>query len=638
MINIRRITIKNFRQYKNVDLKFNNKTGLNLFIGKNGMGKSNFLNAICWCLYEKQPFKFHEDEKKLLNEEASVKNKYDEVKVELEVGMDDKIFLFKRTKRESQQSTSIVMIKQDEDWVAVENPRIIINNFLPESVSKFFLFDGEAVQNLYRGNYAINLKDGVWCVSDVLLLDNALEHVESTYSEVKKRISKDDPKTENLDKIVNDLISEKSEIETKKLKNEEAHKKLTEQLNQLENKFKNYDKYREQQKIKNQLKEDIKEVGERLKEYQKQINDLVIEYAPFWFLKEELIETGKRINSIGIKGELPPKIKSTFIEELIEKKRCICGTIINKDDKAYKNLLALKNEVSPFSDRIFLIEDKVSINSLIKDLSQKIPEDITKIRFNRAKDRKNLDSLQTRLKEIEQSLIKAPEEEVGNIQSTINKTKEEIEKLLKEIGEQSFRIEQLKAEIKEKEEELNRLNRKKEGLKAENEKSNFLEEARDKIEFIRSKIIEQVRQSVSLNTDKYFKELIWKKDEFEKVSFTENYEVEVIKSGEKVSSLKILSTGEMKVLSFATIKALALLSGFNDMPLFIDGPLENLDKEVEVNFLKLLPSFIKNKQVFIFSLDKNAIIEFGKKNVNKENFYLLARENQYRSTVIKQFH
>ena len=193
MINIRRITIKNFRQYKNVDLKFNNKTGLNLFIGKNGMGKSNFLNAICWCLYEKQPFKFHEDEKKLLNEEASVKNKYDEVKVELEVGMDDKIFLFKRTKRESQQSTSIVMIKQDEDWVAVENPRIIINNFLPESVSKFFLFDGEAVQNLYRGNYAINLKDGVWCVSDVLLLDNALEHVESTYSEVKKRISKDDP-------------------------------------------------------------------------------------------------------------------------------------------------------------------------------------------------------------------------------------------------------------------------------------------------------------------------------------------------------------------------------------------------------------------------------------------------------------
>ena len=437
---------------------------------------------------------------------------------------------------------------------------------------------------------------------------------------------------------MNDLISEKSEIETKKLKNEEAHKKLTEQLNQLENKFKNYDKYREQQKIKNQLKEDIKEVGERLKEYQKQINDLVIEYAPFWFLKEELIETGKRINSIGIKGELPPKIKSTFIEELIEKKRCICGTIINKDDKAYKNLLALKNEVSPFSDRIFLIEDKVSINSLIKDLSQKIPEDITKIRFNRAKDRKNLDSLQTRLKEIEQSLIKAPEEEVGNIQSTINKTKEEIEKLLKEIGEQSFRIEQLKAEIKEKEEELNRLNRKKEGLKAENEKSNFLEEARDKIEFIRSKIIEQVRQSVSLNTDKYFKELIWKKDEFEKVSFTENYEVEVIKSGEKVSSLKILSTGEMKVLSFATIKALALLSGFNDMPLFIDGPLENLDKEVEVNFLKLLPSFIKNKQVFIFSLDKNAIIEFGKKNVNKENFYLLARENQYRSTVIKQFH
>ena len=45
MINIRRITIKNFRQYKNVDLKFNNKTGLNLialFVLPDGSNKSPY--------------------------------------------------------------------------------------------------------------------------------------------------------------------------------------------------------------------------------------------------------------------------------------------------------------------------------------------------------------------------------------------------------------------------------------------------------------------------------------------------------------------------------------------------------------------------------------------------------------------
>ena len=61
MISIDRIEIKNFRQYRNVELSFDKNTGSYFFVGKNGIGKSNFMNAICWCLYGRIPFRSDSD-------------------------------------------------------------------------------------------------------------------------------------------------------------------------------------------------------------------------------------------------------------------------------------------------------------------------------------------------------------------------------------------------------------------------------------------------------------------------------------------------------------------------------------------------------------------------------------------------
>ena len=50
---INRIIAANYRQHKSLDISFQ-KTGVNelyIIIASNGMGKSNFLNAITWCLY-----------------------------------------------------------------------------------------------------------------------------------------------------------------------------------------------------------------------------------------------------------------------------------------------------------------------------------------------------------------------------------------------------------------------------------------------------------------------------------------------------------------------------------------------------------------------------------------------------------
>ena len=54
---IERVEIHNFRQYRNAVFNFKKrgKYDLHIILGNNGVGKTNLLNAISWCLYETEP-------------------------------------------------------------------------------------------------------------------------------------------------------------------------------------------------------------------------------------------------------------------------------------------------------------------------------------------------------------------------------------------------------------------------------------------------------------------------------------------------------------------------------------------------------------------------------------------------------
>lgn len=641
MLSINRISIKNFRQYQDVNLNFDSSSGIFLFIGKNGIGKSNFLNAICWCLYGTQPFKFHDKEKKLLNEEIGKQNEFDEVKVSIEVNMDEKLFLFQRIYRDTwDEPQFIVMSKQGENWVPFSNktvnPTVIVNNFLPESVSKFFLFDGEAVQNLYRGAYSENLKEGVWKVSDVALLDRASKDISGTMSQIHQLVSKDEPDTEQLEadksKLEKEVEEMKSSLSAKQLEFEESkseREKLSEEM-------KRYSAHKNLQDKRDILKRELEEARGRSDIYQQQINDSIIKLGPFWYIRHLLSQLAQEINKVSESGQLPPKIKGTFIKELIEKQSCICGTPILSGSKELQTLNRLLENVEPLDSRSYLIEDKIEISNTIKDLQNTFPVEFKTIRERLAVERKKIDEIELELKEISEKLVKVPGQ-VGSIESTIRRLNEQIDLTSQEIGQIGILIKQKVEQITEYKNKLDKLIGERGRRKTEQRRMEFLEEAKDKIDYIRERLIVQVGKSVSNYTNQYFKELMWKKDEFQKVNFTDDFKVEVYKNGESSNDLEILSTGEMKVLSFATIKALAKLSGFNNVPVFIDGPLENLDKEVRNNFLEQLPDFFKDKQVFIFSLDSDLIEEFGRKVVRPENFFRLTRKGDSFSTIVEQY-
>ena len=53
---IEEIQFENFRKYVNTSIKFSDNTNdIHVVIAENGAGKTTFLNAMTWCLYNQEP-------------------------------------------------------------------------------------------------------------------------------------------------------------------------------------------------------------------------------------------------------------------------------------------------------------------------------------------------------------------------------------------------------------------------------------------------------------------------------------------------------------------------------------------------------------------------------------------------------
>ena len=52
-----RIELKNYRQFRDlkIDLDSPSEYDINIIVASNGLGKTNLLNAISWCIYGKEP-------------------------------------------------------------------------------------------------------------------------------------------------------------------------------------------------------------------------------------------------------------------------------------------------------------------------------------------------------------------------------------------------------------------------------------------------------------------------------------------------------------------------------------------------------------------------------------------------------
>lgn len=241
------LIMKNFMPYKNeVSVRFPQDDHRNVMIiyGDNMRGKTSFLNAIRWGFYGKAlgrhlreiPIHF------LLNTDAASEGDFHfEVRIVFKAGGHEYILIRKATKREHvafpsrpEDFTVSVSLQKDDSVVPGHSVEAEINRYIPEQVSRFFLFDGELLQEyetllLEGSEQGERIKNAIEQVLGVPVLTRGRDEIETILRTAQKQQSKEIAKVKSLEV----LAERQSELQDKLASIESSLQRLKSQQNEM---------------------------------------------------------------------------------------------------------------------------------------------------------------------------------------------------------------------------------------------------------------------------------------------------------------------------------------------------------------------------------------------------------------------
>lgn len=652
------IETKNFRQYKGaqvIDFKFNKSKNVAIIKGRNGAGKSNLLNALTWCVYGIEP---HIDQEKdqgmpIINTSAleeSGANEHIEAEVIIRLETDIGPWMIKRTitgEKDSkgnvfidkQSKLSVVYSTDGQDKIETgEGTQVLINNLLPEALRSFFFMDGEKLREFFKKDTAENIASAVEKVSQLDLMYKAAEHLESYEKEIRRSVKETTPQLTEINKKINQYEEDIKKVKEKISTNKDDLKKNKEELREIMDFLKNsgIEHVEKLSTEEDELRNELSSLKDRYHEAIAERNTYIVKIAPFIYLKEYLQDSLTLIETKIEKGELPSRIKETLVRELIEKGKCICGTLVEGKTKSNLEQYSRKLILSELSEITVLGKSK--IKEILQEMGQ-FPQrmDIYYEKINSLQG--EIDRKGRRVQQIRDELKKCEDK------SEIILKERRRDSLYAEIAklEQNNKLLLSDAEVYEKE-----LKDKREDYEKELSSTTKNEELKRKLKLVQStlqtlfttevKIKEKIREQIQKTTESNFFRLIRKQEAFRSISINDKYEV-VVKHVSGYNVIDHLSAGEYMILGISFMSALMTISGFK-APVIIDTPLGKIDDEHRDKITKELPQFLEGTQLILLvtptEYDQNVERNLGK-FIEKGNYFEIKENKKNIESQVVQY-
>jgi DNA sulfur modification protein DndD len=629
------IQMKNYRQYADARIEFARAPSRNFTIiqGANGAGKTNLVNAITWCLFGDET---HIDSKyaglPILNTTVLDESGDEliEVKVEIQfVQSDDSKMVvtrsshFKKGKdgnlREmpSPHSLSVMQMK-GRDWLEPiygDDAQYIINNRVPPTIEEYFFFDGERMDDYFKENTGKDIKSAVFEISQLELFERMIEHLTIRRNDFLKTSrglsSRATELTEFLqlhsrsletDKVVLDeLLQKKSEAE--KLEREFSEKLKNSSLERIQ----------QLEETRDELKEDVRRLDDEIKEFEENRLKLLHQYMPVLLSYDALLRTRNLIEGRREAGLIPPLFQTIFIESLLKKGRCICGSDISEKDE-YSS--GRRKKVKSFLEGSQLSEksnELIESNTLIRRMMESIegfPEQVIDLNRKLKDAQESKEDKEQKSKVIEQEIKQSNVENIKLWEKEREKYSSEKEQLVGDIAKQRSQIEKRQKIVNACKSELNQELQKEKKHKYLLDTLAFCDEGIESAQEVRDTIMKKVKIEIEKKTSEQFLALIWKKDTYNGVCIDDDYNISVPHvSGRE--ALGTLSAGERQVCALSFMAALNSVSGF-EVPLVIDTPLARISSEPSRSIARNLPNYLQNKQVTLLVTEKEYTPEVKK--------------------------
>ena len=623
---IERIELTNYRQYRNGIIDFaidSPEKNFTIIQGSNGSGKTNILNAITWCFYDKELHLLKDKYKGLpiynlaaANQLKPEQTGYVEVKIHMR---DDEngMMLFSRRIKFKKDEDTIQFIPYpnsnaddgsdfrmmriiNKDMKEVIEPEYILNMMIPQSIEEYFFFDGERLDDYFTELSGERIKEAVFNISQLGLLEKATKHLDDRKREFLKNAKDLSSKAKEIKERKEILEKSLEEFKVEKDKKVEQKIKAIEVIREYNEKLKSCS-------IKNveeleQEREGITKSLEKLviaqESLEKERLDYLVEDAPKILGWKAILRTMTLIDGRKEAGDIPPKYKKFFLDNLLKDGKCICGTDISEsaiDSTCRLNIQKIQRdcaEITNISEE--LIQIHADIRSIIKDINS-LPKSLKQFNDKHIQLNESIREKDARLKQISSEISGQNIDHIREWEHKIREYDGIKDRFIATIASDLMRIQAAEIEIRDLDMKLNRELMKEKKHEELRGILSFCEESLRAANSIKNGILDSLRKEIEEKTKSQFFNLIWKKETYIDVKIDENYDISVLHQSGK-EGLGTLSAGERQVLALSFMAALNSVSGFN-VPIIIDTPLGNISKEPKKNIAVNLPNYLKGKQV-----------------------------------------
>jgi len=677
-IKITSIKLENYRQYFGTQtVEFpNREDGFAAIIGENGAGKSNLLNAINWCFYKKEPHTKKNEGYAIINQVYLDSLENDciasmSVQVDLQKGEDE--YRISRTlkviKTEYQyeeigsaktlkmtdgqgyvlpwgcevienQSTFEILkrLKHEQNFHSDKkvSPTILMNEILPESLSSYFILDGEFLEKFWTGIQKVKI--GIEQISQLHLLDQTLQHVDLLRKSVPqlgkqnidtltRKITLNDYYEQSKDnKGVDSFSSEpRFDYDPENDENEFYHatgrpriKELELDIEKMETKAREVAEQFGASSVEavKTLKEQFdteqsayKIADQNKQQTEKQYFSSFIENLPLFFLKPAIEYSIGIVDDLRKKGDLPYEAKKIFTNDLLELGQCICQTNLESKMKGDEETNQARIEVMKVRDN--MAEDQgldASVNMKFY-FEEKMLGDFNKFTTNsfdaprKALSKTNQIASQhnTAIKEIKLKLQNLGSVDIEQLVKDHDYLIQKIKETQIEINEIKFALNQNESKNKEYRSERKKLMGKDSKAKKIAHEQSVWESVSEVFEKTFSKLKQEIRQEVQSKTMEIFLQTMYKQNKFKSFNIEPDYSVRLIDQKD-VSILGSLSAGESLFLALSFISAIRDVTGYK-FPLVIDTPLGRVSGTPRYLLSQALPKYLPDEQLIFLATD-----------------------------------
>lgn len=637
---LKKLSLTNFRPFKGeheIEFSIDKEKNITLVMAENGAGKTTLAQAFQWVLYGKTDgFKNKSVLNSVVEKEMITGSEANVIaKLELEHNNIEYTIINKQVYKKdingivkSENPVLEIFTKQEDGKTIIVNSlknRSTIANILPESLSKYFFFDGERIEKMageVNEGKSDEFKMAVQNILGLTALTKAIEHLDPNKKnsvigkynaqmdaagdqksrELRETIySSQDKITQNeerIDKIETEINYYRKEIEKTKAEILQFAdvEKMQQQLNQL-----NHNLMQEKQ-LKNNT------ISVLMNNFTKQ----TFNYMSKKLIQDALIEL-KNTDNID-KGI--PSVRAETIKFLMERKKCICGAdLSDPTSEAVIKLTELLKYIPPQSLGSAISQFQNHSGQAIKTSENYYQNIETQLSSIRASSQK-IDNIEHEIGEIDKTILRSSNSKVADLKNRQITMEKNLKDLTTEMNNLKGTNTYLEEKKKDAEAEISRLQLKIEKNKTLEEQIEYARKAYEKFKQTydfeeaktRDKLQEQINDlfkqiyagGMTINIDERYRITSYV-NELEEIS--SNLDANTAKSYSIIFAfiVGVINLAKQKVADKSDDASIVT----DEYPLVMDAPLSSFDQKRIKNICEVIPGIARQVIIFIKDSDGN---------------------------------